>query len=416
MSAAVVLPLVAAVVLVAWLTGAATAVRSVSRLWLRHWVEKRLSGSATAEAYLARPQRLVLAAGAGVAFVVALAGTLVGGAGAGDPWGVAIATVTLALALLVFGQLVPRAVARRWAARLIPVLIPPLHAAAFVLAPLLRGARALARRAGTRTGAPSVDSPREELEDLLREGELEGIGEPEEIEIITGVVQFGEKTLRDVMTPRTNVFAVDVETPPREMAREIAQAGYSRVPVYRGSLDEIIGMIHVFDVLRDGGERQPPLREVVHAPATKRCSDMLFEMLRGRPHLAVVLDEFGGTAGIVTLEDMLEELVGDIRDEHDEPAPLPQPVSERAVLVDGATPLDEVAERFGIELPRELTAHAPTLAGGVVRMLGRIPAVGERFRLDGLELTVIDAEPARVRRLLVQRAGAAAPIELKPVR
>ncbi|HEU4643763.1 MAG TPA: hemolysin family protein [Gemmatimonadaceae bacterium] len=411
-----VLPLLLTLVLVAWLTAAATAVRSVSRIWLRHWVEKRLSGSATAEAYLARPQRLVLAAGAGVALLVALAGALVGAAGTLDPWSRAAATVALALALLLFGQLLPRAIARRWAPRLIPILLPPLHAAAFVLSPRLRGARALARRAGAPEGVARQDSAREELEDLLREGELEGIGEPEEIEIITGVVQFGEKTLRDVMTPRTNVFAVDVDTPPLEMARAIAQAGYSRVPVYRGSLDEIIGMVHVFDVLRERGERQPPIREVAHAPATKRCSELLFEMLRGRPHLAVVLDEFGGTAGIVTLEDVLEELVGDIRDEHDEPAPAEQPGSARAAVVDGATPLDDLVERFGATLPGALHDRAPTLAGAVVRLLGRIPAVGERFRLDGLELTIIDADPTRVRRVLVQRADAAAPVELRPTR
>jgi putative hemolysin len=184
------------------------------------------------------------------------------------------------------------------------------------------------------------------------------------------------------------------------------------VPVYRGSLDEIIGMVHVFDVLIEGGEQMPPIRPVGHAPATKRCSQMLFEMLRGQRHLAVVLDEYGGTAGIVTLEDVLEELVGDIHDEHDEPVPPDTGPARCAMVLDATTPLDEVATRFDVALPAE---RAQTLGGAVVRLLGRIPVVGERFTMGGLELTVVEATPARPERLLVQRADAAHVVELAPV-
>ena len=198
--------------------------------------------------------------------------------------------------------------------------------------------------------ASGEQSRREGFEDLLREGQLEGIGEREEIDIITGVVQFGERVLRDVMTPRTAVFAVDIALSPLEMAAVIASSGYSRVPVYRDSLDEIVGVVHVFDVFRDGGERMAPLRPVPHAPATKRVSEMLFEMLRGQFHFAVVVDEFGGTAGIVTLEDLLEELVGDIHDEHDEPARRRRSLAPRVVL-DASMPAGDVASRFDARSP-----------------------------------------------------------------
>jgi putative hemolysin len=415
MSAAAIFVLLLAVLIVAWLTAAATAVRSVSRIWLRHWVERRLGGSVVAEGYLVRPQRLVRAASAGVALTVTLAGSLLGATRDGQLARLVAAAVALVLVLLVVGQLLPRAIARRWAPRLIPVLLPPLHAVAFLFGPLLRAARALSRLAGPRRAEP-VASPREGIEDLLREGELEGIGEPEEIEIITGVVQFGEKVLRDVMTPRTDIFAVDADLPPMEMAREIAQSGYSRVPVYRGSLDEIIGMVHVFDVLKLGGERLPPIREVAHAPATKRCSDMLFEMLRRQQHMVIVLDEFGGTAGLVTLEDVLEELVGDIRDEHDEPAPAEQSPASRAAVIDASTPLDAVAHRFGVELTTEEHDRTQSIGGLLVRLIGRIPTLGERFRLGELEVTVVEAEPSRARRLLVQRVDSVRPVELRPAR
>ena len=403
--------------LVAWLTAAATAVRSVSRIWLRQWAEQRLAGSGTGEALLARPQRLVLAAAAGTALAVAIAGVALGATYNGDAWSLAGDVAVLALAFLIVGQLVPRAVARRWAPRLLSVLMPPLEATSFVLSPVLAAARAVARPL-PRHPRTAAEQAHEGLEDLLRHGELEGIGEPAEIDIITGLVEFGEKVVRDVMTPRTEVFAVDADLPPREMARLIAQSGYSRVPVYRESLDHIIGMVHVFDVLKTGGEVTPPIRQVAHAPLTKRCSDVLFEMLRGQRHIAVVLDEFGGTAGIVTLEDVLEELVGDIRDEHDEPMPAAQPRDgpASAVVLDGSTPLDEVERRTGLALPGDPAGgeRAHTLGGAVVRALGRIPTLGERFRVGDVELIVVDAEPSRVRRVLVQRVDAARPIDLRP--
>jgi len=378
-----------ALLLVAWLTAAATAVRSVSRIWLRHWVERQLAGAGTIEAYLVRPHRLVLSASAGVAVLVTLAGAVLGAQPHAAGWQLTLEGIALAIALLVLGQLVPRAIARRFAPGLIPVLLPPLHAAAWVLA------------------------PREGIADLLREGELEGIGEPDEIDIITGVVQFGEKVLRDVMTPRTDVFAVDATLAPADMARSVAQSGYSRVPVYRESLDEIIGIVHVLDLLTTAGERWPPLGEVSHAPATKRCSEMLFEMLRGQRHMVVVLDEFGGTAGVVTLEDVLEELVGEIRDEHDEPESPEPSVAPSALVLDASTPLDTVRRQLDVELVPEDHDAAQSIGGLLVRGLGRIPVVGERFRLGDLEVTVIDAEPARVRRLLAQRGEDTRAIELK---
>lgn len=411
MRPAVILPLAVIVLLVAVLTAAATAVRSVSRIWLRHWAEQQLSGSLSAGTYLARPQRLLISAAAGITLLAVFAGAIVGAEPVRNGWPVVIAVAVLTGALLLFGQLLPRAIARRWAARLIPGLLPPLQGMALVLSPLVRAAQALARIARPRAARAPVTS-REGIADLLREGELEGLGEPEEIEIITGVVQLGEKVLRDVMTPRTDVFAVDVDLPAPEMANAIAQAGYSRVPVYRGSLDEIVGMVHVFDVLRERGERWPPIRPVMQAPGSKRCSEMLFEMLRRQQQFAVVLDEFGGTAGIVTLEDVLEELVGEIRDEHDEPELARAVPAPRALVLEASAPLEEVAARFGIALPAELSDRAQSLGGAIVRLAGRIPVTGERFRLAGLDLTVVEAEPSRLRRVLVQRAEGAAPVEL----
>ena len=397
--------------LMAWVIAAATALRSASRLWLRDWVEQQLTGKVTAEAYLERLHQLLAASVSAVALLTILAGIAIGARPDADALSTLIAIVVFGLAVLVLGQLLPRALARRWSSKLVPVLLPTLRATSALISPVQRLASAVA--AASVRPVPHEQSRREGFEELLREGQLEGIGEREEIDIITGVVQFGERVLRDVMTPRTAVFAVDMALSPLEMAAVIASSGYSRVPVYRDSLDEIIGVVHVFDVFRDGGERMAPLRPVPHAPATKRVSEMLFEMLRGQFHFAVVVDEFGGTAGIVTLEDLLEELVGDIHDEHDEPAIADVGHSRHAVVLDASMPASEVAARFDAALPDWVEDRSQPLAGLIVRALGRIPVVGERFVLGSLELTVVRATATRIQRLIAQRAGAAPPVALK---
>ena len=406
------LALLLALLAVATITAGATSLRSVGRIWLRRWIDQRLAGAGGDEEALERQQRLLEAGTAATAWIVALAGVALALSSDARPGRLAVEALVFVLALLLVGQLIPRAIARRRASRLLPVLMPFLRTVSAVLWPFVRAAHALARPFARAGGTVVEESREEEIEDLLREGELEGIGEHTETEIIAGVVRFGEKPVADVMTPRTAIFSVDEATHPREMARLIAQAGYSRVPVYRVSIDEIVGMVHVFDVLKSGGEDAPELRPVVHVPATKRCNELLFEMLRERQHLGVVLDEYGGTAGLVTLEDLLEELVGDIRDEHDEPAPANEGEPTRAMIADASLPLGEVLLRLSAPVPDGIPMDRP-IGGVLARALGRVPAVGERFHLAGLEITVVDAEPARVNRVLVTPAGASAPVALE---
>ncbi len=310
--------LAAAVILVAWLTAGGMTVRTVSRIWLRHWAEQRLRGASAAMSYLERPQRLLTAASAGVSVTVVLAGLLLGAGHVGNHLRFSGALLLFALVLLGIGQIVPRAIARRWPSELVPLVMPVLRLAEMIATPVLSLGRAVVRYIGS-PDAARERTDRDPIQDLLREGELEGVGEREEIAIITGVVEFGEKIGRDVMTPRSEVFALPADGSPREIALGVAQSGYSRVPLYRGTLDDVVGMVHAFDVLEAGGEGRPAIRPVGIAAPDTPCTDLLFQMLRGRRHLAIVRDAGGRTIGLVTLEDLLEELVGDIRDEYDEP-------------------------------------------------------------------------------------------------
>ena len=311
--------LAASVVAVATLTAGGMAMRSVSRIWLRHWVEQQLRGSGAALVYLERPQRLIIASSATVAMILVLGGVLVASDHNDDAQTVMGALALYAVAVIVFGQLLPRAVARRFAPGVASMLSPVLEAAAVIAAPVVAAGR-LASRPFEKHAHPHVDG-RDTIHDLLREGELEGVGEREEMEIITGVMEFGEKRVRDVMIPREEIFAISRDVSPREIAEEFATSAFSRVPVYEGTVDTVVGMMHAFDVLKTRGEHAPSLRPVAMAFDTTPCSELLFRMLRGARHLAIVQDASKRTVGLVTLEDLLEELVGDIRDEHDEPAP-----------------------------------------------------------------------------------------------
>jgi putative hemolysin len=312
------------VLTVAALTAGGMAMRSVSRIWLRHWVEQQLRGSRAAHAYLERPQRLIIGASATVALVLVLSGALLATDFAYAPARLAMALGIFAAAVIVVGQLIPRAVARRFAPGVASLLSPLLEAAAIIAAPIV-GAGRLASKPFERVTPAERDEERDTIQDLLREGELEGVGERQEMEIITGVMEFGEKTVREVMIPRGEIFAISVAAAPREIAEEFATSEYSRAPVYDGTLDRITGMMHAFDVLKLRGEQGPELRPVAIASDSAKCSELLFRMLRQSRHLAIVQDTDARTVGLVTLEDLLEELVGDIRDEHDEPAPRSAP-------------------------------------------------------------------------------------------
>lgn len=315
------LPLVIALIVVAALTAGGMAVRSVSRIWLRHWAERQLRGSAAAVTYLERPHRLLTAANVGVALTLLVAGLMLGSAelGASIVW----SALAFAGFVIVMGQLIPRAIARRWPAMVASFTLPTLRVTELITTPVTAAGRAVSRMFIKEPKEATPPPERDAIQDLLREGELEGIGEREEIAIISGVVEFSEKVVSEVMTPRSEIFALPDGIDPHTLAQQIAQSRYSRVPIYNGTLDTIAGMIHVFDVIKAQGETLEMIRPVAFATPSAPCNELLFRMLRERLHLAIV-QEGGRTIGLVTLEDLLEELVGDIRDEHDEPE-LPKP-------------------------------------------------------------------------------------------
>lgn len=313
---------------VALLTAGATAVRAVNRLWLRSWIERdEDEDPEPTQRFVEQPHRLLLSAGTGVAMVVFLAGAGLALLNRGAPWLLARDATVLALLVLTFGQLLPRTVARRWAPRFVPIFVPMLRAVAAALSPVRLTARRLARLVA-RWLAPATVARRdatyaahEGLEELLQDGTLDGLNANEEIAIISGVMRLSGKTAGDIMTPRTEIFALDESLPDAELSRQIAHSKFSRVPLYRGTLDNPVGMLHAFDVFVVSGAGRPLLRPISEFSVSTVAGDLLYAMLRARRQMAIVRSVDGRVAGLVTLEDLLEELVGEIRDEHDEKAP-----------------------------------------------------------------------------------------------
>lgn len=304
--------------LVGGMTAAATSVRSVSWIWLRHWAEHQIAGEQDqADPVLARPHQYLLAAGTGIASIVFALGALI--AFREDRSDLVRELAVATALLLVVGQLVPRAIARRWATSLIPALMPLLKALDALFSPILSAARRLVRPLVQPLIPGQLAQPADPLEDLLREAEMEGFGEAGESAIISGVADFGEKQVRDVMTKRENVTSVTSEMSASEITRIVAHSKYTRIPVFGPGAAELSGIVHAFDVLVHPDRPLDTLRATSTAAIDETCGVVMRRMLREGRHLAVLREPAGDIVGIVTLEDLVEELVGDIRDEHDEP-------------------------------------------------------------------------------------------------
>ena len=310
--------LLLALALVAAVNGGLGALRGASRIWLRHYAERARRRSQVVAGYLEGPEELFVGAGTLVAVAAFTTGALVADSGERGAWLLARVAIW-ALVVIIAGQLVPRAIGRRWPTRFVRLLAPLLQAVMDLTRPLRRAMAWLVSPLAA--PAPAAATDEDDLADVLREAEQEGFSKRGDFALISGVVQFADRTVGEVMTPRADIFAVDLRRAPRENAVQIAQAAYSRVPVYDESLDRITGMVHAFDVLKGDPDTLPPVRPVGDATTTERCKTLLGRLLASRLHVAIVREPGGAVAGVVTLEDLIEELVGDIRDEHDDPAP-----------------------------------------------------------------------------------------------
>ena len=257
--------------------------------------------------------------------------------------------------------------------------------------------------------------PETDILALVEREEAEGGVEEQERRMIRGVIALEDKTAREIMVPRIDVAAVDITATVGEVAAVVTERGFSRVPVYQESIDDIVGIVYAKDLLRamaDGGKDRPIrelVREAYFIPESKRLDELLTEMQARRTHMAIVVDEYGGTAGIVTIEDLLEEIVGEIEDEYDVARPAVEVISPDEVVLDASTSTDALRELFGVEVESE---DFDTIGGFLIHHLGRLPAVGDEVEVDGLTLRVLSMSGRRVRRLRISRQRSREPEEV----
>ncbi len=273
----------------------------------------------------------------------------------------------------------------------------------------LRGwLKAIVRR---RNGEASV---REAIEDLIEEHEETEVSiEAGERELISNILALHDLSVGDVMVPRAEIVAVDIDTSMEELVALMGKEAHSRLPVFRGSLDEVLGMVHIKDVLvsfdRDKPARLAELvREILFVAPSMRVLDLLLEMRQNRVHMAIIVDEFGGVDGLVSIEDLVEEIVGEIEDEHDEEeAPRLALRPDGTLLADARTPVEEFEQVTGPVLDAEEREEVETLGGLVFRLIDRVPRRGEIIsHPSGIEFEILDADPRRVRRLRVRNLPA----------
>jgi putative hemolysin len=333
------------------------------------------------------------------------------GPAASDWGGLALLVVSLAVLILVVGRMVPQTLALRYAEPLALVLANPLDWLASLFTPVIWLLIHLSNLLAQPLGGGERDSltmiTEEEIKTIVDAGEEGGVIEKDEKAMIYSIFEFSDTLAREVMVPRIDVVAVEAATPLQQALDVIIQAGHSRLPVYRDTIDNIIGLLYAKDLLaylRDG-RTDIPLESVVRSayfiPEAKKVDELLEELQKQHVHIAVVVDEYGGVAGLVTIEDILEEIVGEIQDEYDDAEePLVEAAGPGEYIMNARIDLDDVNHLLNLNLPTE---SGDTLGGFIYAQMGKVPAAGDTLCFGDLDLQVLDVSSRRIGKVRVRR-------------
>ncbi len=244
----------------------------------------------------------------------------------------------------------------------------------------------------------------EEIHDLMNEGQAKGLITDEESDMVSGVLDLKETTTHSIMIPRTDIFSASINSTLGEFIKLVSDCGHTRIPIYKDNIDEIVGLLHAKDLLKLFGRgpesKIPPdiLRKPYFVPGNQIVSELLRDLKEKKTHLAIVTDEYGGTAGIITVEDILEEIVGEIMDEHDNERPLLSIIDDSSVLVDARLEIEKLEEHFGIKLPE---GGFESVGGFIIHILGKIPKVNEKIVFEDLEMAIKSADDRKIDKILI---------------
>ncbi len=333
-----------------------------------------------------------------------------------------IAVAFTAIITLFCSVAIPHALADHGAERFIAFSVGPLHAYRSAVLPftrLMHGVDHAVRRLAGQSAEPKPEQIEEEIEQeilsAVEEGAKEGVVDEQEKELIVSAIGFTDETVAKVMTARTDVIGVPIDADVKTVQAAVDESGHSRLPVYEGTIDKVVGILYTRDLMKFLGEPTPAinLRTAVRpphfVPETKTLRDLLQDFRAQKTHIAIVLDEYGGTAGLVTIEDLMEQLVGDLADDHTHSEPpvsaMIKRIDPRTAEVDARVYLEELNRVLNLDLPED--AGYSTLGGFVSTTLGKIPQQGTTFDVGAIKFTVLDAEPQKVNRVKIELAAAA---------
>ena len=330
---------------------------------------------------------------------------LAGGIGIDTADKVMLVVASIGVFVAVCELLIPLLIVGRDPERTLEILLPPFAPIASALGPLVQWtARSVSgAKRGPAGAAEAADETSDTAKAYIETAAQEGLIEGEERRLLQSIVDFGDTLVREVMTPRPDIVAIDQRATIGDLRALFREQEYSRFPVFKESLDNIVGVVFVKDLVAldassDARTITPLLRPAVVVPESKRVPELLKQFQRQQTQIAIVVDEYGGTAGIVTIEDLLEEIVGEIRDEYDvESEPIVDEGGGRFVF-HGKVDIDEVNQRLGVHIERE---GFETLGGYLLTHLGRVPAVGERVEIDGMSVEVLEVERRRIHRVRI---------------
>jgi putative hemolysin len=382
------------------------AFSALMRLSLRLMAERGGRDDRLGE-YLDNPLHLFIPVRVLIGVSTVLAGVLIARlSDVRDTLSVVTFIVSLVAFLVVCEHLLPMLIVRRDPERVLDVLLPAFHAVATVLVPITT---VLLDLIGTRRDreAPGNGSPADDTAQAVA-GEKEvgegTISEEEGRELLQSIVDFTGTVVREVMTPRPDIIAIRMDATLQDLRTLFREEQYSRIPVYRDSLDNIVGIVFVKDLVALPHGAEPPMTTLMRTahfvPESKRVSELLKEMQRRQTQMAIVVDEYGGTAGLVTVEDLLEEIVGEIRDEYDVESETVTDEGNGRFVFSGKVSVDEVRERLDVEIERE---GFETVGGYLLSYLGRMPYVGETFEVGELAFEVLEVERRRITKVRARR-------------
>jgi putative hemolysin len=399
-NATLILLLIAALSAGALFSTAESALFSLGSVRLRRMKLRRRLTAPLVRSLLARPRRLLVTVVIGNMFALAAAASLATALGVrvNPLYGPVIAATAATVVVFVFAETLPKTLGVAWPEKGAALTSPFIKLVFWVLYPLNRAASALTDFLAGRPPRRSLDPGVEDIYGLLRESEAEGVLDDVEREMIERVVAFADRTAGEIATPRTKIFALNAEMTFQEAARAVVDSPYARIPVYENALENVIGILYVKDILLAGDDPPPNLRESVRqayfVPDSQPAVNLFVDFIKNRTHIALVVDEYGSLDGLVTMTDVLGEIVG-------EPAQPVKYVGPRRFVVAADTDLDDFNDLTGANLRDE---EAETLAGYLLNRFGRIPAVGEEYTEGDFKFTIEGAEPHRLTEVMVEKA------------